>query len=270
MLLPSPLGERGKGEGDIGHFCRRMKIIGIIPARYDSKRFPGKVLADIVGKPLIQRVYEQARKAKVLDEVLVATDNEEIFKAVENFRGKAIMTSSTCRSGTDRVAEAAKGLKGDIFVNIQGDEPLISPEVISKVTQALIEDKAIDIATVARKIVAQEELNNPNVVKVIIDNDGFALYFSRAQIPYVRDSLELESLGSVCCKHIGLYAYRRKFLLDFVRMEQTPLEKVEDLEQLRALENGYKIKVIITECDSVGVDTREDLEKVRKILRECG
>lgn len=247
-----------------------MKIIGIIPARYDSKRFPGKVLADVVGKPLIQRVYEQARKAKVLDEVLVATDNEEIFKAVENFRGKAIMTSSTCRSGTDRVAEAAKGLKGDIFVNIQGDEPLISPEVIAEVAQALIEDKAIDIATVARKIVAQEELNNPNVVKVIIDNDGFALYFSRAQIPYVRDSLALESLGSVCCKHIGLYAYRRKFLLDFVRMEQTPLEKVEDLEQLRALENGYKIKVIITECDSVGVDTREDLEKVRKILRECG
>ena len=250
----------------VGSFCGKMKIIGIIPARYDSKRFPGKVLADVAGKSLIQRVYEQASKVKVLDGVLVATDNKEIFKAVENFKGKAIMTSSTCRSGTDRVAEVAKGLDGDIFVNIQGDEPLIPPEVISEVARVLIEDKAINIATVARRIVAQEELNNPNVVKVVIDNDGFALYFSRAQIPYVRDSLELESLGSVCCKHIGLYAYRRNFLLDFVRMEQTPLEKVEDLEQLRALENGYKIKVVITERDSVGVDTREDLEKVRKIL----
>lgn len=247
-----------------------MKIIGIIPARYDSKRFPGKVLADILGKPLIQRVYEQAKKAKLLNDILVATDNEEIFKTVENFRGKAIMTSSNCRSGTDRVAEVAKGLNADIFVNIQGDEPLISPEVISKVAQALIEDKTIDIATVARKIIAQEELNNPNVVKVVIDNGGFALYFSRAQIPYVRDSLELESLGSVCCKHIGLYAYRRDFLLNFVQMKQTPLEKIEDLEQMRALENGYKIKVVITEYDSVGVDIREDLEKVRKILKNSG
>ncbi|MFB0528191.1 MAG: 3-deoxy-manno-octulosonate cytidylyltransferase, partial [bacterium] len=186
---------------------------------------------------------------------------------VGNFEGKAIMTSANCRSGTDRVAEVAKGLNADIFVNIQGDEPLISPEVISKVAQVLIEDKAIDIATVGRKIITQEELNNPNIVKVIIDKGGFALYFSRAQIPYVRDSLELESLGSVCCKHIGLYAYRRDFLLDFMQMEQTPLEKVEDLEQLRALENGYRIKVVITKFDAVGVDTREDLEKVRKILK---
>jgi len=247
-----------------------MKIIGIIPARYDSKRFPGKVLADLFGKPLIQRVYEQARKVELLDDILVATDNEEIFKVVENFEGKAIMTSSNCRSGTDRVAEVARGLNADIFVNIQGDEPLISPEVISKVAQVLIEDKTIDIATVARKITTQKELNNPNVVKVVIDNDGFALYFSRAQIPYVRDSLELESLGSVSYKHIGLYTYRRDFLLNFVHMEESALEKVEDLEQLRALENGYKIKVVITGYDSIGVDTREDLEKVRKILKNSG
>lgn len=251
-------------------FCGTMKIIGIIPARYDSKRFPGKVLADVAGKPLIQRVYEQAKKAKVLHDILVATDNEKIFKAVEKFKGKAIMTSSNCRSGTDRVAEAAKGLNGDIFINIQGDEPLIPPEVISKVAQALVEDRAIDIATVARRIVAQMELSNPNIVKVVIDNNGFALYFSRAQIPYIRDSLELESVASVCCKHIGVYAYRRNFLLDFVQMEQTPLEIIEDLEQLRVLENGYKIRVVITECDSVGVDTREDLEKVRKILKVAG
>jgi len=243
-----------------------MKIIGIIPARYDSKRFPGKVLADILGKPLIRRVYEQAKKVELLDDVLVATDNKEIFKVVENFEGKAIMTSSNCKSGTDRLAEVARGLDADIFVNIQGDEPLISPEVISKVAQELIKDKTINIATVARKITAQEELNNPNIVKVVLDNNGFALYFSRAQIPYVRHSLELKNLTFASYKHIGLYAYRRKFLLNFVRMEQGPLEKVEDLEQLRALENGYKIKVVITECDSIGVDTREDLEKVRKIL----
>ena len=248
-----------------------MKVIGIIPARYDSKRFPGKVLADILGKPVIQRVYEQARKAELLDEILVATDNEEIFKAVENFGGKAVMTSSSnCKSGTDRLAEVAGSLDGDIFLNIQGDEPLISPEVISEVAQTLIEDNAIEIATVARKITTQEELNNPNVVKVVIDNDGFALYFSRAQIPYVRDFLEIRNLGSVCYKHIGLYGYKRGFLLNFALMEQGPLEKVEDLEQLRALENGYKIKVVITQRDSIGVDTREDLEKVRKILRECG
>ena len=244
-----------------------MKIIGVVPARYDSKRFPGKVLAEILGKPLIQRVYEQAKKVELLDDVLVATDNEEIFKVVENFEGKAIMTSSNLRSGTDRLAEVARGLDADIFVNIQGDEPLISPEVISKVAQELIKDKTINIATVARKITAQEGLNNPNIVKVVLDNNGFALYFSRAQIPYVGHSLELKNLTFVSYKHIGLYAYRREFLLNFVRMEQGPLEKVEDLEQLRALENGYKIKVVITECDSIGVDTREDLEKVRKILK---
>jgi len=243
-----------------------MKIIGVIPARYDSKRFPGKVLADILGKPLIQRVYEQARRAKLLDDILVATDNQEIFDVVENFRGKAIMTSSNCSSGTDRVAEVARNLDADIFVNIQGDEPLISPEVISKVAQTLIEDNAIDIATVCRKITTQEELNNPNVVKVVIDNSGFALYFSRAQIPYVRNSSEVKNLSFVSYKHFGLYGYRRAFLLNFPQMKQGLLEKAEDLEQLRALENGYRIKVVITKHDSIGVDTQEDLEKVRKIV----
>jgi 3-deoxy-manno-octulosonate cytidylyltransferase (CMP-KDO synthetase) len=244
-----------------------MRIIGIIPARYGSKRFSGKVLADILGKPLIQRVYEQSKKVELLDDVLIATDNKKILQVVGKFAGKAIMTSSNCRSGTDRLAEVARGLDADIFVNIQGDEPLISPQVVTKVTQALIKDKTIDIATVARKITSPEELNNPNVVKVVIDNHGFALYFSRAQIPYVRHQLELKNLSSVFYKHIGLYAYRREFLLNFVQMKQSPLEKVEDLEQLRALQNGYKIKVVITEYDSIGVDTKEDLERVRKILK---
>jgi 3-deoxy-manno-octulosonate cytidylyltransferase (CMP-KDO synthetase) len=244
-----------------------MRIIGIIPVRYGSKRFSGKVLADILGKSLIQRVYEQSKKVELLDDVLIATDNKKILQVVGKFAGKAIMTSSNCRSGTDRLAEVARGLDADIFVNIQGDEPLISPQVVTKVTQALIKDKTIDIATVARKITSPEELNNPNVVKVVIDNDGFALYFSRAQIPYVRHQLELKDLSSVFYKHIGLYAYRREFLLNFVQMKQSPLEKVEDLEQLRALQNGYKIKVVITEYDSIGVDTKEDLERVRKILK---
>jgi len=244
-----------------------MKIIGVVPARYDSKRFPGKVLVDLLGKPLIQRVYEQAKKAELLDDLLVATDNDKIFKAVENFGGKAIMTSANLRSGTDRLAEVARGLDADIFVNIQGDEPLISPEVISKVAEALIKDETIDIATVARKITARKEFDNPDVVKVVIDKDGFALYFSRAQIPYIRHQLERKNMSSVSYKHIGLYAYRRKFLLNFSQMEESSLEKVEDLEQLRALENGYKIKVVITECDSIGVDTVEDLERVRRILK---
>ncbi len=246
-----------------------MKIIGVIPARYDSKRFPGKVLADVLGKPLIQRVYEQAKKAELLDDILVATDNQKIFKVVQNFGGKVIMTSSDCESGTDRLAEVARSLDGDIFLNIQGDEPLISPEVISQLARAMVEDSAIDIATVARKIGTQKELNNPNVVKVVIDNNGFALYFSRGQIPYVRDSSELKNVSSVHYKHIGLYAYKRDFLLDFVQMEQGLLEKMEDLEQLRALENGYKIKVVITEHDSIGVDTREDLKKVIKRLKSA-
>jgi len=244
-----------------------MKIIGVIPARYGSKRFPGKVLADVLGKPLIQRVYEQARKAELLDEVLVATDNQEIFKVVERFGGKVVMTSSECRSGTDRLAEVAVNREEDIFVNIQGDEPLIPPQLISEVAQALIRDKTIGIATAARKITTREELANPNVVKVVIDNDGFALYFSRAQIPYIRHPIAPGNVSSVSYKHLGLYAYRKQFLLNFARMEQGLLEKVEDLEQLRILEMGHKIKVVITELDSLGVDTQEDLEKVRKILR---
>jgi len=244
-----------------------MKVIGVIPARYHSKRFPGKVLVDILGKPLIQRVYEQARKAKLLGEVIVATDNDEILNVVKNFGGKAVMTSSDCRSGSDRLAEVAIGLDADIIVNIQGDEPLISPEVISDVAQELMKDKTISMATAARKITTREELTNPNVVKVVVDKNGFALYFSRAQIPYISHVAERENVGLVAHKHIGIYSYRREFLLNFGRMEQGPLEKVEDLEQLRALENGYKIKVVITEWDSIGVDTKEDLKKVVEILK---
>jgi len=244
-----------------------MKIVGVIPARYDSKRLPGKVLVDVLGKPLIQRVYEQARKAELLDDILVATDNQKIFEVVQIFGGKAIMTSFDCKSGTDRLAEVARSLDADIFLNIQGDEPLISPEIISEVARAMVEDSAIDIATVARKISTQKELNNPNVVKVVIDNNGFALYFSRGQIPYVRGSTDLKNVNLVYYKHIGLYAYKRDFLLHFAQMEQGLLEKIEDLEQLRVLENGYKIKVVITEYDSIGVDTREDLKKVRKMLK---
>jgi len=244
-----------------------MRIIGIIPARLDSKRFPGKVLADILGKPLIQRVYEQARKAKLLDELLVATDSQKIFQVVRNFGGEVLMTSGKCSSGSDRLAEVAKNLYADIFVNIQGDEPLISPKVIARVTRALIEDKRADMATVARRITTERELRNPNVVKVVVDKDGFALYFSRAEIPYLGDRSHMKNLGSICYKHMGLYAYRRQSLLNFSKMERSALEKVEDLEQLRALENGYKIKVVITKYDSVGVDTPEELEIVKKMLK---
>jgi len=238
-----------------------MKVVGIIPARYASSRLPGKPLKDICGKPMIQRVYEQVKLSDTLDGVIVATDDKRIYDIVKGFGGEVVMTSAEHKTGTDRLAEVAKELSAEIIVNIQGDEPLINPEMIDQAVRPLLEDANIRMGTLKHKINYQAEIENPNVVKVVTDNDDFALYFSRSIIPYHRTDAD-----TTYYKHIGLYVYRREFLLDYAQMEPTPLELKESLEQLRALENGYKIKVIETEYQAIGVDTQDDLERVRKIV----
>lgn len=244
-----------------------MKIICVIPARYASSRLPGKPLADIAGKPMIQHVYERASLAKLPIEVLVATDHEKVFKAVEAFGGKVVMTSPEHPTGTDRLAEvAALHPDAEIIVNVQGDEPLIKPEIIDELAGAFIgAPPELAMATLATPMTAQEE-NNPAAVKVVFDRAGYALYFSRALIPYPR----LRHAELIYYKHIGIYAYRRDFLLEFAKLAPTPLERAESLEQLRALEHGYRIKVLKTDFRAVGVDTPEDLELVNAILTKTG
>jgi len=241
-----------------------MNITAIIPARYASTRLPGKPLLDIAGKPMVQHVYERAQRAELVSRVIVATDDRRIFDAVGRFGGKAVMTSESHKSGTDRLAEVAKGLDSDIIVNIQGDEPLIEPGMIDEAIRPLMEDNSIAMGSLKAEIRDEMELNNPNVVKVVVDRNGFALYFSRYPIPYIRDDSPL-SLLTGRFKHVGLYVYRREFLLEYAGMPQTPLEEAEKLEQLRALENGYRIKVPTTRYQSIGVDTEEDLERVRRL-----
>lgn len=239
-----------------------MQVIGVIPARYGSTRFEGKPLADIWGKPMIQYVYERAQRASILDDVIVATDDLRIKEAVERFGGKAAMTSPKHPTGTDRSGEVVKDLDVNTVINIQGDEPLIDPKLIDEVGQPLLENPQIEMATLAHEITTKEKHMDPNVVKVVIDAQGFALYFSRSLIPYPRKTENLHAY-----EHIGIYAYRKNFLLDFIQLPPTPLEKTESLEQLRALENGYKIKVIITKkYTGLSVDTREDLEEVKAIV----
>ena len=239
-----------------------MKTLGVIPARYGAQRFPGKPLALIAGKPLIQRVYEQARQAKRLDRVVVATDDARIAAAVKKFGGEVVLTSPACPSGTDRAAEVARQLDCDLIVNIQGDEPLIQPAMIDQLVDGFA---GCDMATLARPIESAEVLANPNVVKVVFASNGNALYFSRHPIPFVRE------VGTPAqhFKHLGIYAYRREFLLKFVQLPQSALEKTEKLEQLRALENGFAIKVLVTPHDSVGVDVPADVEIVEEILRKA-
>ena len=247
-----------------------MNVIAIIPARYGSTRLDGKPLLDIGGKPMVQWVYERAKKAKLIRDVMVATDDKRVMSAVERFGGKAVMTSSSHRSGTDRIAEAAGSLNADVIVNVQGDEPLIEPEMIDEAIKPLLAESSLLISTLKTRIANEEELKDPNVVKVVTDREGFALYFSRYPIPYERERSQKSEVRSqkknIHYKHIGLYIYRRDFLLQFAKMKPTPLEDAEKLEQLRVLENGYKIKVVETKYNSIGVDTKEDLEKVRKLF----
>ncbi len=233
-----------------------MKIACIIPSRYASTRLPGKPLRLIHGKTLVRRVYERAILAKVPDIVLVATDHPDIVSEVESFGGTPVMTSESCPTGTDRLAEVIEKYPDyDIVVNVQGDEPLIDPDVIDKLANLLIERNDLDMATVATPL-SEDEYDDPSAVKVVLNQKGDALYFSRSLIPYPRHDFETPAL-----KHVGIYAYRAGFLAAYAKMPQTPLEKTESLEQLRALEMGYKIGVIIEKTADIGIDTPEDLAK---------
>ena len=245
----------------------KRDIVCIIPSRYESSRFPGKPLADLCGKPMIQHVYERVAKAQALPYVAVATDDERIFAAVKNFGGNVVMTAITHRSGTDRISEAVQSLNlsaDAIVVNIQGDQPIFEPVQIDEVIQPLIDDSVVVMSTLIYKIILDEEISHPHAVKVVFDSENNALYFSRATIPYVRD----KKLKTDYYKHHGIYAYRRDFLDTFTKLPEGKLEKLEALEQLRALEYGYKIKVVITPYDSVEVDNQQELERVRRILTE--
>ena len=246
-----------------------MKVYGIIPARHGSTRLPGKVLADIAGKPMIQHVYERAHQSLFLDRLVVATDDDRVFDRVQGFGGEALKTSPTHSSGTDRVAEAAQILKvkeADLIVNIQADQPLFEPGMIDEVVSPFREDFNLNMGTLVYPIQTPEELANPNVVKVVFDRKGFALYFSRSPMPYVISS----SPTPRYYKHIGPYAYRMGFLLKFTKMDRGDLERSESLEQLRALEHGYRIRVVETKFDSQEVDTPQDLEKVRERISGFG
>jgi 3-deoxy-manno-octulosonate cytidylyltransferase (CMP-KDO synthetase) len=246
-----------------------MKVVAIIPARYASTRFPGKPLALIGGRPMIQHVHHRALSCPAVSEVYIATDDERIFQCVRRFGGRAIMTERAHPSGTDRIAEASRNLKlapDDIIVNIQGDQPAFEPSVISDMVGPLLEDRLTPMSTLMYRIRERSEIDNPHHVKVVTDNEGFALYFSRAAIPFFRDS----NCDGSYYKHLGFYAYRVDFLDQFTRWPVGRLESVEKLEQLRALERGFKIKVIETTFDSIEVDTPEDIARAEAFVAPRG
>ncbi|XOF34884.1 MAG: 3-deoxy-manno-octulosonate cytidylyltransferase [Candidatus Electrothrix sp. YB6] len=247
----------------------RSEVVAIIPARYQSNRFAGKPLALIAGKPMIQHVVERARQVKLLSRVVVATDDERIGEVVQAFGGEVVMTRSDHVSGTDRLAEAAELLNIEehhVVVNIQGDQPLFPPEVIEQVARPLLEDPALPMSTLIYKITRPKEITDPNHVKTVFDCNHNALYFSRSPIPFQRNPAE--KAQPTYYKHLGFYAYRKGFLLTFVALPEGEWERFEKLEQLRALEYGYRIRVVLTGHDSVEVDTPQDAQRVEKILRQ--
>lgn len=242
------------------------RIVAVIPARFESSRFPGKALADLAGRPMVEHVYRRAASAPGVDAVVVATDDERVVAAVIGFGGVCRMTSPSHRTGTDRIAEVAVDLTCDIIVNVQGDEPLIEPAMIEEVIAPLEADPALSMSTLCRRIADPEDYTSPHVVKVVTNRDGDALYFSRAPIPFTRLAAAPASTVGHAYKHIGIYGYRRPFVGTFAQLPHTPLETLESLEQLRALEHGVRIRVVETQHDSIGVDTPEDLERVRRQL----
>jgi 3-deoxy-manno-octulosonate cytidylyltransferase (CMP-KDO synthetase) len=241
-----------------------MKVLGIIPARYSSTRLPGKPLKDICGKPMIQHVYERACEAKLLDKVIIATDDERIVDAVKAFGGLAMMTSSGHNTGSDRIAEVAREVECDIVVNIQGDEPLILPEIIDEIADELVRDGSLVMSTGCYRITGSQMFEDPNVVKVVCDRNGDAMFFSRSLIPYPKNRDTFEAW-----EHIGVYAYRKDFLMTYITLEDTPLSTTESLEQLKVMESGYKIRVVKTKYayNALSVDTQEDLNRVIEILK---
>jgi len=253
----------------IGSREKIFMAIAVIPARYSATRLPGKPLVSLAGKPMIQRVWERTRQAQRISRVIIATDDERILKAAAGFGAEAVMTRSEHRSGSERVAEVALHSAGEgeeIFVNVQGDEPLVEPEAIDTLVEAMESDDSVSVATLMVPIAKPADIMDPNVVKVVLDFDGNALYFSRAPIPWVRD--RDAPVHAQHMKHLGLYAFRRSALLDFPTLPVGDLERVEQLEQLRWMENGYKIRVAETQHDSVSVDVPEDVARVELLLRK--
>lgn len=251
-----------------------MRVVAVIPARWDSTRLRGKVLADINGKPMVQHVWERVSAAHEVDEVVVAVDKERVLKTVESFGGRAVFTAPEQPSGTDRIAEVASTVDADVFINVQADEPLVHPLMVDNLAQVFEYERDIQMATLITRIKDPAEITDPNVVKIVVDRKGFALYFSRSPIPYVCEKKErgsesealTEDTHSRYFKHIGLYAYTKDFLFTYTNLPKSTLETDEKLEQLRVLEHGYKIKAVEVRYDTIGVDTEEDLQKVREIL----
>ncbi len=242
-----------------------MKIVAIIPARYGSTRFQGKPLALICGKPMIQRVYENAACSSLIDSVVVATDNQEIFNTVESFGGSVCMTASNHATGTDRIAAVARDLDATIIVNVQGDEPLLPAQAIEQAVDSLLSGPKAPMGTLKTKMRKDDDVASPHIVKVVTDSRGFALYFSRSPLPYARSSVP----SIFFYRHIGLYVYQKEFLLKFTRLARSSLEIAEELEQLRALEHGYPIRVSETDYYPVGVDVPEDVPKVEHLIKNC-
>jgi 3-deoxy-manno-octulosonate cytidylyltransferase (CMP-KDO synthetase) len=242
------------------------RVVVVIPARYASTRLPGKPLVPLCGKPMIQHVYERAKRAQTVHEVLVATDDQRILEAVQQFGGQARMTRPDHRTGTERIAEVAVQEQGDIFVDVQGDEPLIDPLTIDAAVGALLEEPPTQIATVATLIRHASDIMDPNVVKAVLDFDDNALYFSRAPVPWIRDTQQ--KVHVKYWKHLGLYVFQRDALLEFPTLPQGELERIEQLEQLRWLENGWRMRVAEVPHDSVSVDVPEDVARVEKLMKE--
>lgn len=232
-----------------------MQVLGVIPARYGSTRFEGKLLKLFEGKTVIEHVYQRAKKASLLDDLLVAADDKRIFEAVESFGGKVVMTAADHVSGTDRIIEAIGDLNTRLVINIQGDEPLLVPEMVDQAALPLLEDKNLEVSTLVKTCTDPDIYNDPNVVKAVLDKQGYAIYFSRHPIPHG---------GKIFYVHVGIYGYTKEFLLKFKDLPVSDLEKAERLEQLRILENGYRIKASVTEYETIGVDTPEDLEKIKQ------
>ncbi|MCF8262646.1 MAG: 3-deoxy-manno-octulosonate cytidylyltransferase [Melioribacteraceae bacterium] len=246
-------------------------VLGIIPARFASSRLMGKPLADIGGKPMIQHTFESAKKSKLINKVAIAVDDQKVLDRVNEFGAHGVLTPSELPSGTDRIAYALKSFEqAEIIVNIQGDEPFINGRMIDQAIEPLLFDKSVQVSTLAKRITSVDELKSPSVVKVVFDYNNFALYFSRSPIPFVREAKSnLEKIQKAeIFKHVGLYVYRREALLRFAKLSPTDLEQIEKLEQLRMLENGFKIKIVETELESLSVDTPEDLELARKYYQK--
>jgi len=243
-----------------------MEVLGVIPARLSSQRLPGKLLRKVLGKTILEWTWSQAKKAKNLEDLIIAVDCEELKKEAENFGAKVVLTSPEHSSGTERICEAVSSIDTRIVVNIQADEPLIHPSVIDSLVENMLSGEGLTMATPVKEIEDEEELTDPNIVKVVIDKDNFALYFSRTAIPFLRN----KDFKPTYFKHLGIYAYTKDFLYVFKNLPPSLLERAEKLEQLRVLEAGFKIKTVITNFDSYGVDTEKDLEKVERVLIEKG